>query len=290
MQPRGDHTRLDRRGAPARLAEAQLVEGARDVEARVHADEVAELEGPHAKAAAEAADAIDRLDVRDPFGERAQGLQAERAIAAVHQEPRAVGRADHGLAHRAPGRVGELKGAIRRADARDHLDELHQRRGVEEVHPHDALRVARGGGDARDRQGGRVGRQDALRRDDLRKSLVELALELGELGRGLDHQLAGREAVELFDDLQALRRGLGLLGGQPALRGFLLQPRAHLLGTALQRLSNRVVQQRPRPRAARELRDAGTHRAGTDHADRLCWSCRAHPSADLTCGRGAWAR
>ena len=114
VQPGCDLARLDRGGAPARLAEAQLVEALGDVKAGVHADEIAELERPHAEAAAEAHDAVDGLHVRDPLLQQAQRLQAKRAVAAVHDEAGHVGRADHVLAHREAGRLARSPVRARR--------------------------------------------------------------------------------------------------------------------------------------------------------------------------------
>src|SRR5437016_13201349 len=49
--PRGDVARGDRRGTPARLAEALLEEALGDPEADIDANQVHQLEGSHAKAA-----------------------------------------------------------------------------------------------------------------------------------------------------------------------------------------------------------------------------------------------
>ena len=64
-------------------------------------DQVHQLEGPHAEAAAEPADPVDLLVGGHPLLEQPQPLAAERAPAAVHEEAGAVGRDDHLLAHRA---------------------------------------------------------------------------------------------------------------------------------------------------------------------------------------------
>ena len=92
-------------------------------------------------------------------------------------------------------------------------------------------------------------------------------LELEALGDRLDDQLARGELLQGIDRLRALGRGLGVLVREPAFRRFpaqaVLDPRAALL----ERLGDRVIQQRLRPRAARELGDARAHRAGAEHAD-----------------------
>jgi len=110
--PGGDHPRCDRRRTPARLAEALLVERAGDVEADVEADEVHQLERPHPKATAEAADLVDLRDRRDPLLQQLQRLEAERAVAAIDEEAGAVGGGDHILAHRLAGGAGERQRAL----------------------------------------------------------------------------------------------------------------------------------------------------------------------------------
>ena len=108
----------DRRRAPARLAEALLVERARDVEADVDADEVHQLERAHPEAAAEPADAVDLLERRDPLLQQPQRLEPERAVAAVDEEARAVGGVDHVLAHRLAGRRARPRAPPRRTARR----------------------------------------------------------------------------------------------------------------------------------------------------------------------------
>jgi hypothetical protein len=193
VQPSRRVARRDRRRSPARLAEALRVEALRDLEADVDADEVHQLERPHAKAALHAADAIDRLDVRDLLCKQAQRLQPERPVAAVDEEARAVARADHRLAHRLSRRVRHFERARRGLLAGDHLEQRHQRRRVEEVHADDALRMDRRRSERRHEQRGGVASQHALLADDLRELRVQLVLELQALRRRLDHELARRE-------------------------------------------------------------------------------------------------
>ncbi len=105
--------------------------------------------------------------VRDPLAQQPQRLQPEGAVAAVDEEPGAVRSTDHGLAHRAPRRVGQRERGLAGAQTGDHLDERHQRGGVEEVHPDDPLGVGGARGDPGDRQRGGVGGEHALAGDDL---------------------------------------------------------------------------------------------------------------------------
>ncbi len=112
MQPGGDVARGDRRGLPAGLVEALLEEALGDLKTGVDTHEIHQLERPHAKPPAEAHDPVDRLDVRDPLLQQAQRLQPERPVAAVDEKARAVMGANHCLAHRLAGRVGEREGLL----------------------------------------------------------------------------------------------------------------------------------------------------------------------------------
>src|ERR1700689_4640707 len=60
IQPRRHLTRRDHRRAPAWLAIALRIKAFRDLQARVHAHQAHQLKPPHAKAALQAADTIDR--------------------------------------------------------------------------------------------------------------------------------------------------------------------------------------------------------------------------------------
>jgi len=95
-------------------------------------------------------------------------------------------------------------------------------------------------------------------------------LEIQALGHGLDHQLAWRERGQVLDGLQPLDAGLSLLLRQTSLRGFFLKAVPRPLEPSLQRFRDRVVQQRARPRAGGELRDAVAHRARAQHPNGTC--------------------
>ena len=223
VQAGGDVAGGDRGRAPARLAEALLVEALGDLQARVDPDEVHQLEGTHAKAALDAHDPVDRLDVRDSLLQQSQRLEPERPVAAVDEEARAIVGADHRLAHRLARRVGEREGLLRGLLAGDHLQQAHDRRGVEEVHAHHALWTPGARGDRRDQQRRGVCCQHALLAHDLRQLPIQVVLEIQALGHGLDHQLAWRERGQVIDGLQPLDAGLSLLLRQTSLRGFFLK-------------------------------------------------------------------
>ena len=106
MTAGGDRARGDHRRAPARLAEALVIERTRDLETDVDADEVHELERAHLEAAGHPADAVDLLQGGDLLLEQLEGLEAEGPVAAVDEEARAVDGDDHPLAHRLAGGAG----------------------------------------------------------------------------------------------------------------------------------------------------------------------------------------
>ena len=101
----------------------------------------------------------------------------------------------------------------------------------------------------------------ALRRD-LAERREQLALELQALGRRLDDQPGLRQLAQLRRARDGTRLAL-----QAALRPPPLQPVVDPRQAAFERLGHGVVQQRARARGGRELRDAGAHRPGADHAD-----------------------
>jgi hypothetical protein len=180
-----------------------VIERARDRVANVYAHEVHQLEGAHAEAGGPAGDPVDLLGRGEPLLDDPQRLERERPVAAVHEEAGSVRGRDHPLAHRLRDgpRPGERRGRARRSG--HELDEAHPRHGVEEVQPDHALRPGHGGGDLRDRQGRRVGGQHGVRREHPRERREQLPLDLERLGRRLDHHVAGREAGEGPDPLDA---------------------------------------------------------------------------------------
>jgi len=260
--PGRHHPRAQWRGTPARLAEAELVEGERDLVADVDPDEVLQLEGAHAKAGG-ADDRVDRLDVGHPLLQELERLEAEGPVAAVDQETGPVGGVDDALAHSPPGGARDVERLGRGVDARDDLDQRHDGRGVEEVHAHDAPGVGRRAGDRGDRDRGGVGGQHGAR-GDLAQGGEELAFELEALGGRLDDQSGCGQLVELG------RRGdLAGLALQTALRAPALEAVGDLGQSALARLGHGVVQQRARARGGGELRDPGAHGPGADDTDDL---------------------
>ena len=153
--------------------------------------------------------------------EQPQRLRAERAAAAVHQEAGAVGRDDHVLAHRLAGADRQLDrplGALLRAD---HLEQRHQRRRVEEVHPDDVLRPRGRAGKRGHRNRRRIRGQHHVVAAHQRQGTEQVALQVGALGRRLDHELARRQLVERAHRLE--QRGRILAARVPS-RAHLARP------------------------------------------------------------------
>ena len=210
--------RVERRRAPARLAEALLVERLARPRSRRR-----RRRGPSARTA--------------PCGSRRRGGRCGRparrrdaAPAASRSASRPNGRLQRltrkpgpsaasitSLPIASPVRAGERERRLAGLLAGDDLEQPHQRRRVEEVHADDALGPRRGGGDRGDRQRGGVASPARSRGRRSRASAREqLALELERLGRRLDHQLARGERPRASSTGSSARgRGLGV-GRAPA--------------------------------------------------------------------------
>ena len=81
---------------------------------------------------------------------------------------------------------------VGRRDRGDDLDQLHDRRGIEEVHAHDVLRALGRRSEVDDGQARRRGRQDRAGLADLVEGLEQHRLHRQVLDDGLHHQVDGR--------------------------------------------------------------------------------------------------
>ena len=197
---------MDRGRAPARLAEGLLPEGLGDREVDVDPDQVHQLERAHPQPGAEPDDPVDLVVRRDPLAEHPQRLEEERADAAVGDEADRVAGADRGAAHPAGDLGGELEGRLAALVAGDDLDELHQRRRVEEVHADDPLGLGDPRRDRGHREGGGVGGEDGVGPADRGEPLEQVPLQVEVLGRGLDHQVAVPQDLDDRVGLDPLQR------------------------------------------------------------------------------------
>ena len=100
-----------------------------------------------------------------------------------------------------------------------------------------------------------------------RQRAVELVLEVKALGHGLDHELTGSECAEVLDRLKALGRRPCVPSGEATARGFFLKARTRALDALLERLGDRIMQQRLRARATCKLGDPRAHRARAEDSD-----------------------
>jgi hypothetical protein len=94
-------------------------------------------------------------------------------------------------------RAGELQSVRRRADGRDQLQQAHDRRRVEEVHPEDPLGALGDHGQVDDRERGGVGGKDHVRPGQVVQPPEQAELGLHVLGGRLDHQVGVRHVLEV---------------------------------------------------------------------------------------------
>ena len=73
--------------------------------------------------------------------------------------------------------------------APDDLDELHERNGVHEMNAQEPIAPAAGAPQGRDRNGGRVARQDGVGRAEVIELAKELLLERQILGDSFNHKI-----------------------------------------------------------------------------------------------------
>ena len=222
-----------------------------------------EGERPHRVREAELGDGVDRLRLGDSGVERPDGLVDERHQDPVGDEPGEV----VGLSRNLPELLGEgddrAGRLVRGLAAADHLDELQDRHGIEEVHADDLVRPARDGSERADRDRRGVRGEDRLDRQRRVRPPEDVLLDGDVLDDGLDHQVGWDEVV---DGLDATEHLVGI--GSPLLR--------ELGGAAADRLERPVgrprrgvVKRDPAARGSRDLRDAAAHLAGADDEDML---------------------
>ena len=140
--------------------------------------------------------------------EDAQALGADRRAAEIDQEARRVAHhhrhARLALAQHGHGGDHPLRGL----GGADHLDQLHQRHGIEVVHAADAIAVLQRAGDRGDADRRGVRRQDRVGRDHRLELAEQLLLDLEVLEHRLDHDVAALEIGKAVgDDEIGLRPG-----------------------------------------------------------------------------------
>ena len=137
------------------------------------------------------------------------------------------------------------------------------------MHTRAALGVLALAHDLGDGHGGSVGAQDAVVPDDLAQLLEGGALQVQDLGGGLDNHIAVLHAGQLHGGADVGHGGLhGLLGGFTG-GHTLLQAGAHLGQGVVAELLLDVPQDHLVALGGGDLSNTGTHLAGAQDADRL---------------------
>ena len=134
---------------------------------------------------------VDVLDGGDALLVLMYGLQHEGEQAAVDDEARGVGLAEHGdLLHLGGDLADSLNGGVGGVVGADHLHQLHGVHRAEEMHAHAALGVLACLGDLGDGHGGGVGAEDGVGLADLAKLLEGILLQGQDLRNGLDDKVS----------------------------------------------------------------------------------------------------
>ena len=183
----------------------------------VQAGEVKKLERPHAKPRAIAQDAVDLLDIGNVLAKDTQRFSAIGTTGMVDQKARRV----WGLSRKVTSRLGQRTQALHHLHlgtfTAHHLDDLHQRYGVEEVKTGNPLGVLASAGDLRDGQRRRVGSQYRARRNDGFQLAKQPLLGLQVLDDGFDQQIATGQGFQAGGGLHARQGLFQLLGAELAL-------------------------------------------------------------------------
>jgi hypothetical protein len=250
-----------------RLAVEQAVDRLHHAVLDVDADHVGERERSEAEAGCAGEDAVDVGHTGDILGKQALRLGYEGAADVIDQERRAVG-AQHRLARHAPADSHHgIARPVRGLEARDDLDQPHQRNRIEEMHAGDALGVLAGGGNRRDRDGGGVGGQYRVGTSHCLELAEQGLLGIEALDDGLDDQVGLADLGEVAGDGDARERSVGLALRQAALLDLAAQHPGNVVPGRLRGTRLLVVGDDAHAALRRHLHDAAAHRAGADHAD-----------------------
>ena len=240
-----------------------------DVIGRVKPHEIQQRQGTHGITASQLHPVVDIFPRREPRFKQPNGVQKIGHEEPVHHKSGRVLADDR----RFPDLLHEALGAVERGigggERADDLDQLHERHGVEEVEPQDALGMRRGGGDLGDREGGGVAGQHSVRLHHLVEHREDLALRPDVLDHRLHHELAGGQVLELGRALDitqdlVLVRGLDLALGDPVLEKL-----PYPAQTFVQRRLVDLAHQGLDSRLRAHLRDPRAHESTAHHTDTL---------------------
>src|SRR5207253_1918614 len=185
----------------SRFAEEDL----HHVEADVEAGVVRELERPHRHVRTELQRLVDVLRAGDAFLEEVERLVHHGDEETIHDEPRRLPHLDGLLPEFCAEVLDQPHGVVGSLGAADHLDELHDRRRVEEVHADDAVRPFRRGRHLRDAQGRRIRCEHDRGRAETVQLRVELLLDLHLLEDRFDDELRAVDRLLQLEDSMDLR-------------------------------------------------------------------------------------
>jgi hypothetical protein len=158
--------------------------------------------------------------------------------------------------------------SVQRIGVRAHdLDERHQRRRVEEVHPDRALRAFEHGCDLGDRERRRVRREHRAVAHDRFEGAKELVLDGEILERRFDHDVAIGEIRELGRQAEARHRCVARTLLERPLLDLARQEMRDAIASAFAARGLDLAADRVEPRLDRELRNPGAHRPEPDDAD-----------------------
>ena len=242
--------------------------GAGHMDQRVQTDEVAQPQGGAAGPAQDrAGNGIDLFHGEAAGLHPPQGIHDREEAEAVGDEVRRIPAGDDTLAEAALQEGGQFldPGGIG-VGTRDHLDELHVPRGVEEVNPEEApLKLLRESlGEGGDRQAGGIGRQDRRGPQVPLHLLEEGALDLQVLDHGLDHPLCPGEGRGVTQG--ARTDPVGYFGQEQRARAQPPQPlQSGPRAPGLVGPVRKVEEVDLDPGIGQQSRDLAAHDAGAEH-------------------------
>ena len=267
QQAGGDHL-LEQRRRGVQAVARLVVHGVQDLVGGVQADEVHQRQGPHRVAAAQGHRRVQVLAhdvVRLEHADRVVEVAEQQCVG---DEARPV-TDDHGRLADGGREGGDVLDDLGLGDhGADHLDQLHHRCGVEEVHSHHPAGPGGLHAQCGDRQRRGVGGDHRVGPAHGIESAQHRGLQLQAFGNHLDDEVGVGQVLERGGRGDPCEQGL-LLGGvqlAPVHRtaGRDLQVAAPTRGRDRVGLHADDVE----TVAGEHLRDAGAHRPEPDHADR----------------------